>query len=540
MDYFGDEGGCLIYTHDQTAGLLEIPEISVNDYALRHAKRLGDKAALIDGPSGNTLSYADLHIQVGQAATGLAARGFRKGDVLAIYCPNVPEYAVIFNAVAQLGGINTTINPLYTARELLNQLNDAGARFLVTTPLFLDKALEAVIGSSVEEIFVLGEATGATPFCDLLSVGNSPPEVTINPRDDLVVLPYSSGTTGLPKGVMLTHHNLVANLCQFHGFESQPRLEENDIVLAVLPFFHIYGMVVVMKLALAHGATVVTMPRFDMADFLALIQRYRITTLPMVPPMVLGLAKSPLVDQYDLSSLRTLFCGAAPLGAELSIEAGNRVGCPVVQGYGMTEASPVTHLSPKNAKNAKPGSIGKVIPMTEVRIVDVDSGTDQGPNAEGELWIRGPQIMRGYLNQAQATADSIDEAGWYRTGDIGYADEEGFFYIVDRVKELIKYKGLQVSPAELEALLLTHPDIMDVAVIPIPDEEAGELPKAYVVTRTGDLDNEPLAAQIMAFMAELVSPHKRIRVIEFCSEIPKSASGKILRRVLVEQTRSGT
>ena len=540
MDCFGDEGGYLIYTHDQTAGLLEIPEISVNDYALRHAKRLGDKAALIDGPSGNTLSYADLHIQVGQAATGLAARGFRKGDVLAIYCPNVPEYAVIFNAVAQLGGINTTINPLYTARELLNQLNDAGARFLVTTPLFLDKALEAVIGSSVEEVFVLGEATGATPFSDLLSVGNSPPEVTINPRDDLVVLPYSSGTTGLPKGVMLTHHNLVANLCQFHGFESQPRLEENDIVLAVLPFFHIYGMVVVMKLALAHGATVVTMPRFDMADFLALIQRYRITTLPMVPPMVLGLAKSPLVDQYDLSSLRTLFCGAAPLGAELSIEAGNRVGCPVVQGYGMTEASPVTHLSPKNAKNAKPGSIGKVIPMTEVRIVDVDTGADQGPNAEGELWIRGPQIMRGYLNQAKATADSIDEAGWYRTGDIGYADEEGFFYIVDRVKELIKYKGLQVSPAELEALLLTHPDIMDVAVIPIPDEEAGELPKAYVVTRTGDLDNEPLAAQIMAFMAELVSPHKRIRVIEFCSEIPKSASGKILRRVLVEQTRSGT
>ena len=540
MDCFGGEGGYLIYTHDQTAGPLEIPEISVNDYALRHAKRLGDKAALIDGPSGNALSYADLHIQVGQAATGLAARGFRKGDVLAIYCPNVPEYAVVFNAVAQLGGINTTINPLYTARELLNQLNDSSARFLVTTPLFLDKALEAVIESSVEEIFVLGEATGATPFSDLLGVGDSPPDVTINPRDDLVVLPYSSGTTGLPKGVMLTHHNLVANLCQFHGFESQPRLEENDIVLAVLPFFHIYGMVVVMKLALAHGATVVTMPRFDMADFLALIQRYRITTLPMVPPMVLGLAKSPLVDQYDLSSLRTLFCGAAPLGAELSIEAGNRVGCPVVQGYGMTEASPVTHLSPKNAKNAKPGSIGKVIPMTEVRIVDVDSGADQGPNAEGELWIRGPQIMRGYLNQATATADSIDENGWYRTGDIGYADEDGFFYIVDRVKELIKYKGLQVSPAELEALLLTHPDIMDVAVIPIPDEEAGELPKAYVVNRTGDLDNEPLAAQIMAFMAELVSPHKRIRVIEFCSEIPKSASGKILRRVLVEQTRSGT
>ena len=528
----------MIYTSDRDASSIVIPDTPVHEYALRHAQRLGDKPALIDGPSGRTLTYAELHISIDRVAAGLAARGFSKGDVLAIFSPNIPEYAIVFNSVARLGGINTTINPLYTARELANQLNDANARFLFTTPSFLDTVLEAAPNSSLEEIFVLGESSQATPFTDLLSSGDDPPNTVISARDDLVVLPYSSGTTGLPKGVMLTHYNLVANLCQFHAFETRPRLEEDDMVLAVLPFFHIYGMVVVMKLALSYGATIVTMPRFDMEEFLSLIERYRITTLPMVPPMVLGLAKSPLVDQYDLSSLRTLFCGAAPLGAELSIEAGNRVGCAVVQGYGMTEASPVTHLSPKNASEAKPGSIGKVIPMTEVRIVDVDNGADVGPNTEGELWIRGPQIMRGYLNQPDATSQSIDESGWYRTGDIAYVDKDGFFYIVDRVKELIKYKGLQVSPAELEALLLTHRDVADAAVIPVPDEEAGEIPKAYIVAKSDEYDETILADQIMAFIKDLVAPHKRIRLLEFTSTIPKSASGKILRRVLIEQVRS--
>ena len=358
----------MIYTCEREDFELTIPDISVTEFTLRHAERLADKPALIDGPTGRTLTYAELATGIRKAATGLAKRGMGKGDVMGIYCPNIPEYSLIFNAVASLGGINTTVNPLYTAGELAKQLNDANARFLFTTPSFLDKVLEAAPNSGLEEIFVLGDSSQATPFIDLFSSGDDPPNTVISARDDLVVLPYSSGTTGLPKGVMLTHYNLVANLCQFHAFEARPRLEEDDMVLAVLPFFHIYGMVVVMKLALSYGATIVTMPRFDMEEFLSLIERYRITTLPMVPPMVLGLAKSPLVDQYDLSSLRTLFCGAAPLGAELSIEAGNRVGCAVVQGYGMTEASPVTHLSPKNASEAKPGSIGKVIPMTEVRI----------------------------------------------------------------------------------------------------------------------------------------------------------------------------
>jgi acyl-CoA synthetase (AMP-forming)/AMP-acid ligase II len=297
-------------------------------------------------------------------------------------------------------------------------------------------------------------------------------------------------------------------------------------------------MIVVMKLALAGGATVVSMPRFDMEEFLGLVQQYKATTLPLVPPVVLGLAKSPLVDQFDLSSVRTIFCGAAPLGRELSIETSERIGCPIMQGYGMTEASPVTHLSSMDPEKSRPGAIGKVIPDTEVRVIDVESGQDCAQGNDGELWIRGPQIMRGYLNQPEETADCIDSEGWYHTGDVGYVDEDGFFFIVDRVKELIKYKAMQVSPAELEALLVTHPEILDTAVIPCPDEEAGEIPKAIVILKDPAAASDELAEKIMAFVADNVAPHKRVRLLDFAEQIPKSASGKILRRVLVDAERS--
>ena len=527
----------MIYTSERADSKLEIPNVSITEYALRHADRLADKPALIDGPSGRTLTFGQLADGIKAVAGGLHARGFRKGDVLAIYCPNMPEYALVFNAVASVGGINTTVNPLYTAAELAKQLNDANARILVTVPPFLDKALEAAGNSSVEEVYVFGEGEGARSFSELTSSGASAPAVEIDPKNDLVVLPYSSGTTGLPKGVMLTHHNLVANLCQVDGFEEQKRMGEDEIILAMLPFFHIYGMVVVMKLALAGGATVVSMPRFDMEDFLGLIQQYKVTTLPLVPPVVLGLAKSPLVDQFDLSSVRTIFCGAAPLGKELSIEACDRIGCPVVQGYGMTEASPVTHLSSLVLENSREGSIGKVIPETEVRVVDVESGRDCTQGEDGELWIRGPQIMKGYLNQPEETAECIDSDSWYHTGDVGYVDEDGYFFIVDRVKELIKYKAMQVSPAELEDLLVTHPAILDTAVIPSPDEEAGEIPKAIVVLKDADLASDEMAEEIMSFVAGNVAPHKRIRILDFADQIPKSASGKILRRVLVDAER---
>ena len=523
-----------------TSPNVTIPSVPITDYVLRHAARLGDKPALIDGPTGRTLTYRQLADAVRRTAAGLARRGFGKGQVFAIYCPNLPEYAVVFLGVAMAGGINTTVNPLYTADELAKQLEDSGARFLVTVPAFLDKAREAAAKSRVEEVFVFGEAEGARPFSDLLQAGDTPPVVTIDPAQDLVALPYSSGTTGLPKGVMLTHRNLVANLCQAEGMKNFECFGERDVTIAVLPFFHIYGMVVIMMLGLAGGGTILVMPRFDMMEFLALVQKHRVTILPLVPPIVLGLVKHPAVAQADLSSVRLVFSGAAPLGEEMARALSARLGCPVVQGYGMTEASPVTHLSPTHDAPFKPGSAGCIVPNTEVKIVDAAGGSDAElpVGKEGELWIRGPQIMKGYLNRPADTADSIDREGWYHTGDVGYVDEEGYFFIVDRTKELIKYKGLQVAPAELEALLLTHPAILDAAVVRKADEEAGEVPKAYVVLKPDEASKATGADTIMGWVAQRVAPHKRIRHLEFIDQIPKSASGKILRRVLIDREKA--
>ncbi len=514
---------------------IEIPVVSITDYVLRHADRLADKPALIEASSGRVVTYGRLKASVEKLAGGLAARGFGKGDVLAIFCPNMPEYATIFFAVASLGGINTTANPLYTADELGKQLKDSGARYLVTVGPFLDKALVAAEQAGVEEVFCIGPGEGATPFATLLEHDFKAPKVDIDPKEDLVVLPYSSGTTGLPKGVMLSHYNLVANLCQCEGMEGFSGFEERDVVLGVLPFFHIYGMVVIKAFSLAQGGTVVTMPRFELEDFLGTMQRYEVTIGPLVPPIVLALAKHPIVDQYDLGSLRLIFSGAAPLGEALAKEASERLGCPVIQGYGMTEASPVTHLTPHDQGADNPGSIGKVVPNTECLIVDVESAEPLGYNTEGELWIRGPQIMRGYLGRDDETAACLDADGWYHTGDIGTVDMSGYFYIVDRVKELIKFKGMQVAPAELEALLLTHSAVADAAVIPKADEEAGEIPKAFIVLKAGETSSSD---EIMGFVSGKVAPHKRIRELEFVEQIPKSASGKILRRELVQRERA--
>jgi acyl-CoA synthetase (AMP-forming)/AMP-acid ligase II len=514
---------------------VSIPDITITEFVLRQASRLADKPALIDGPSGRTLTYGQLVEGIKRTATALSRRGFTKGDVFAIYSPNLPEYAIVFLAVATLGGTVTTVNPLYTAGELANQLKDCKAKLLITVPMFLDKAKEAANGvDTIQDIYVFGTADGAKPFSELLAAPSEPPRVTINPREDVVALPYSSGTTGLPKGVMLTHRNLVANLCQCQGMQDWECFGEGDRVFAALPFFHIYGMVVIMMLGLANGSTIVSMPRFDFAEFLAAVQKYKLTVLPLVPPIVLGMLKSPAVAQFDLSSVRLIFSGAAPLGGDQARELSEKMKCPVTQGYGMTEASPVTHLSPTRG-TFKPASAGRVVPNTEVKIVQPETGEELGANKEGELLMRGPQIMKGYLGKPEDTANSIDREGWYHTGDVGYVDDEGWFYIVDRTKELIKYKGMQVAPAELEALLLTHPAILDAAVVRRPDEEAGEIPKAYVVLKPDETSKSTKADAIMAWVAERVAPHKRIRRMEFIDAIPKSASGKILRRMLVDK-----
>lgn len=508
-----------------------IPEMTFTAFVLQNAGKHPDKPALIDGPSGRTITYGQLVGAIRLAAASLHRKGFRKGDVFAVYSPNIPEYAIIFHAVASLGGIVTTVNPLYTAHELAQQCNDCNAKYMITVPMFLEKAHEAQKLSSVEEIFVFGDAEGATPFSSLLQGDGKVPEVQINPKEDLVVLPYSSGTTGLPKGVMLTHYNLVANLCQMQGVVD---VRGDDVMIGILPFFHIYGMIVIMANSLYVGCTVVTLPRFELEMFLKVMQDYKVTFACLVPPIVLALAKHPVVSKYDLSPLKIIFSGAAPLSADLQEAVHQRLGVMTVQGYGLTETSPVTHATPNDPAKVKPGSVGPSIRSTQVRIVDLSSGQDLEAGKEGEVWMRGPQVMKGYLNRPDATAQTIDADGWIHTGDVGLVDTDGYLYIVDRVKELIKYKGMQVAPAELEGLLLTHEAVADAAVIPVEDEEAGEIPKAFVVLKP----NQGIEAEeLMEFIAEQVAPHKKIRQLEFVSEIPKSASGKILRRVLIQRER---
>jgi acyl-CoA synthetase (AMP-forming)/AMP-acid ligase II len=501
---------------------VEIPDSPLTGYVLAGAAGRAGKPALVDGSSGRVLTYAGLGTAVRSLAGGLVAAGFAQGDVLALMAPNGPDYAVVFHAVALAGGVITTINPACTETEVHSQLRDSGARMLVTIPPLESVAFRACAGTRVEEVYALGEAHGAKPLTAL----SGPPlagQVPVGP-DDVVALPYSSGTTGLCKGVMLTHRNLVANIAQTLG---PLQLRPEDNLVAVMPFFHIYGMQVLMNCGLRAGTTIITLPRFDLEQFLRVHQDYKITRSFVAPPIVIALAKHPLVDKFDLSALTQIVSGAAPLKAGLAAECGRRLDCEVVQGYGMTEASPVTHITPPSG--SKPGSAGVTAPNTQTRIVDPARGADLGPGQDGEIWVRGPQVMKGYLGHPQATAATIDSGGWLHTGDLGHIDADGYLYVTDRLKELIKYKGFQVPPAELEAVLLRHPAVADAAVVGLPDEEAGEIPAGYVTLRPGACATPE---EIRQFAAAQVAGYKQIRRLEIIDAIPKSASGKILRRVL--------
>ncbi|MFC9127676.1 4-coumarate--CoA ligase family protein [Streptomyces sp. NPDC057099] len=508
-------------------------DLPIHDAVLARAAEFGGIPALIDGTDGTTLSYEQLDRFHRRVAAGLAEAGVRKGDVLALHSPNTIAFPTAFYAATRAGATVTTVHPLATAQEFAKQLTDSAARWIVTVSPLLDVARRAAeLAGGVREIFVCDSATGHRSLIDMLASAAPEPMIDIDPAEDVAALPYSSGTTGTPKGVLLTHRQIATNLAQLDGaIPAGP----GDRILAVLPFFHVYGLTALMNAPLRKGATVVVLPRFDLEQFLAAIQNHRITGLYVAPPIVLALAKHPAVARYDLSSLKYILSAAAPLDARLAAACSERLGLPPVgQAYGMTELSPGTHVVPLDAMpDAPPGTVGKLIAGTEMRIVSLDDpGKDLPAGESGEILIRGPQVMKGYLGRPDATAAMIDPDGWLHTGDVGHADPDGWLFVVDRVKELIKYKGFQVAPAELEALLLTHPGIADAAVIGTYNDDGNEIPHAYVVRQPSAAGLSE--AEIMMFVAERVAPYKRIRHVTFVVGVPRAASGKILRRQLRE------
>ncbi|MFE2498912.1 4-coumarate--CoA ligase family protein [Streptomyces scopuliridis] len=510
----------------------EVPavELPIHEAVLGHAAEYGDTVALVDGVTGTSMTYAELDAFHRRIAAALTDAGVRKGDVLALHSPNTVAYPAVFYAATRAGASVTTVHPLATPEELATQLRDSSARWIVTVSPLLDAARRsAELVGGIEEIFVCDRAEGHRSILDLARSTAPEAEIAIDPAEDIAALPYSSGTTGVPKGVMLTHRSIATNLAQL---EPVMPMGPGDRILAVLPFFHIYGLTALMNAPLRHGATVVVLPRFDLDQFLAAIEKHRINGLYVAPPIVLALAKHPAVARYDLSSLDYILSAAAPLDARLAAACSARLGLPTVrQAYGMTELSPGTHVVPLTAENPPPGAVGKLLPSTEMRVVALDDPEkDLDPGAEGEILMRGPQVMKGYLGRPDATAELIDGAGWVHTGDVGRVDAEGWLFVVDRVKELIKYKGFQVAPAELEALLLTHERIADAAVIGVQDEDGNEVPKAYIVRQSGaDVLTEE---DVMAFVAERVAPYKKVRRVAFVGGVPRAASGKILRREL--------
>ena len=497
---------------------VDILDLSITERIFAGLENRPDEVVLIDGLTGEATTAQQFMDRVKRLAGGLQAADLAAGKTVALMAPNLPEYCVIFHGVAWAGGTITTLNPTYTSAEVAHQLADSNADVLITIPDFLETAKG---GAGDCPVIAIGTPEYAALFGDPIEA-----QVPVDLDKHTVVLPYSSGTTGLPKGVMLSHRNLVVNVDQaLQGGDVAP----GEVTAGFLPFFHIYGMTVIMNLHLAGGGAVVTMPRFDLPLFLQISQDHGARRMWVVPPVALALAKHPIVDDYDLSKVEQVFVAAAPSGAELSDAVSTRLNCTVLQGYGMTELSPVSHLIPSDAPRA--GAAGIVVSNTTCLIVDPESGTPQPIGAEGEVWVKGPQVMQGYLNNPTATKETITEDGWLRTGDIARVDEDGYLFIVDRLKELIKYKGFQVAPAELEATLVGMEGIVDAAVIGLPDEEAGERPIAFVVRA----ENGPTADDIHAHFKANLATYKQLHEIRFVEEVPKSASGKILRRFLRDQ-----
>jgi acyl-CoA synthetase (AMP-forming)/AMP-acid ligase II len=513
---------------------VEVPAMTLPRYIREQARGRADKTALVDAGSGRSLTYRELDRQIGRFAAGLAAAGFGPGDTLLLFAPNMPEWPVAALGALAAGGRVSGANPQYGAADLARQIKDAGARFVFTIAPLLTTVREAAPAAAGVRIIVAGGAVANTDLAYETVLASTDPEPAIaEDPDALAALPYSSGTTGLQKGVMLTHRTMLSNLLQYNTATFEPGVAERMVTLALLPMFHIFGLTVITLCGLARGAKLITLARFEPEAFLQALQQHRVTHLAVVPPILHFLALHPLVGAYDLSSLEMIGCGAAPLAGALEVKAAERMRCRVSQGYGMTESSGV--IATTYPGRTRPGASGQLLPGTQARVVDPATHADAPRGESGEIWFRGPQAFKGYLNQPEATAVTVMADGWVRTGDIGRIDEDGYLYLTDRLKELIKVKGFQVPPAELEALLCTHPQVADAGVIGRTDERCGERPVGYVVAR-GALDPQAL----QAWVAQQLPEYKHLVEVVLCEAIPKTPSGKILRRVLRAQDAART
>jgi len=503
------------------------------------------------------ITYDEFQKSIDRLATALYDIGIRKGDRISLMLPNSPQFMIAFYAALKLGAIIVQTNPLYMPYELEHILNDSGAETIITLAILRPKVeavwgktpLKRVIYTSLAEYMpkllgfgyklrmkIKGLPTGIPKgdniyaFQDLLSYPINPPTVDINPKEDVALFQYTGGTTGFPKAAMLTHYNLVVNAYQtIHWF---PHLEwGKEVILAVLPFFHVYGMTVAMNFSTLTGSKIILVPRFNVRQVVKLIEKHRVTLFPGAPKIYIEVINMPGVEKYDLSSIKACISGSAPLPVKVKEEFERLTGAKLVEGYGLSEASPVTHANPIMGLN-KAGSIGIPFPDTDAKIVDPEDGETEMPVGEaGELIIKGPQVMKGYWNRPEETAKTLRN-GWLYTGDIAKMDEDGYFYIVDRKKDMIIVSGYNVYPREVEEVLFRHPAVKEVAVVGVPDPKSGERVKAFVVLKEGATAT---AEEIIEFCRKHLAKYKCPKEVEFRKELPKSFIGKVLRRVLREE-----
>ncbi|OCT46522.1 putative 4-coumarate--CoA ligase 1 [Cladophialophora carrionii] len=524
---------------------ITVPPVDVWDFLFEPSDREfpEDHVVFVDVAAQQQQSVRDVRDAATRFGRGMRQQWhWHKGDVLAMFSPNSTDIAAVTFGTLWAGGVVCPFNNLYTVGELASQLKSSQAKALVTHVACLEVAREAalLVGLSLDRVILVGSRDPKERFKHFSDVQASIADVQrvhVDPKEDLAYLVYSSGTTGLPKGVMLTHENIVANMLQAAVMDAQQMHWTKDSTVGFLPMYHIYGIAVLLLQPVFRGVRVYIMQRFELEPFCRLIQHHRITFACVVPPVVLALAKHPLVDKYNLSSLRMMHSSAAPLTADLVQMVYRRLKVPIKQGYGLSEASPGVASQSWSEWNKTVGSAGTLLPSISLKCVA--DGIEVPFGESGEIWIKGPNVFKGYYKNPQATAESISPDGWYRTGDVGHVDNDHNLHITDRVKELIKYNGFQVAPAQLEGLLLAHPAVNDVAVIGVYSrEKATELPRAYVVAAKGYTAGPELEGALSAWLNNKVAPYKRLRGgIRFVDAIPKSNAGKVLRRVLSEQAK---